>query len=151
MSAIRKRYTAPLAIVLALAITPALAGCFGGNPVENIVEGAIGDLGGNSVPDGFPTEVPLIDGEVMLGYTLGASATDRVFTVGIKVADLSAMDTIRSQLVAAGFEDLGINTADEDVVGGVFGNESWGILVGVGKDGSNGFVATYQVSTVPKL
>ncbi len=61
MSTLRTRFTAPLAIALALVLTPALSGCFS-NPVEGIIEGVTGgdvDLGGTSVPDGYPvTEVP---------------------------------------------------------------------------------------------
>ena len=39
--ALRTRYTAPLALLIALAMAPTLSGCFG-NPVESIIEGATG-------------------------------------------------------------------------------------------------------------
>ncbi|MFZ2963975.1 MAG: hypothetical protein WA006_04740, partial [Rhodoglobus sp.] len=104
MNTLRKRITVPVAIVLALAVTPALSGCFG-NPVEQIIEGATGgdvDLGGASVPDGFPGEVPLIQGEVVFGASIG-NAEGRIWNVTIKVANAGALDQIVSQLEGAGF------------------------------------------------
>ena len=53
MSTLRNRVTVPIAIALALVITPALSGCFG-NPIESLIEGATGgdvDLGGMSPDD----------------------------------------------------------------------------------------------------
>lgn len=37
MSTLRNRVTVPIAIALALVITPALSGCFG-NPIESLIE-----------------------------------------------------------------------------------------------------------------
>ena len=41
MNTLRKRFAAPVAIALALLITPALSGCFS-NPIEGIIEGVTG-------------------------------------------------------------------------------------------------------------
>ena len=145
-----KRVTVPLALVLALAITPALAGCFG-NPIEQIVEGATGgdvSLPGKSVPDDFPkADVPLIDGEVVLGAGIG-NADGKVWNITIKVGGLDAADQIKSQLEGAGF------TASQAGNGGItdqgatlaYENGTYNVLVVVTKDADNGFVANYTVA-----
>jgi hypothetical protein len=149
MNISRKRITVPLAIVLALAITPALSGCFG-NPIEQIIEGATGgdvDLGGKRVPDGFPSEVPIAQGEVLFGASIG-NDEGRVWNVTIKVADAGAIDQIVSQLEGAGFttaaEGFGGSTADGGTA--VMENERYGVFVVVSKDGESGFVANYTVT-----
>ncbi|MDZ4045603.1 MAG: hypothetical protein U1E32_07465 [Rhodoglobus sp.] len=148
MSTRRTRITAPLAIVLALALTPTLTGCFG-NPIESIIEGATGgdvDLGGTSLPEGYPeSEVPIIDGEILFGGSLG-NDEGRVFNVTVKVADGSALDEISAQLEAAGFT----TQAAGDATGGstyIGSTDAWGVLVVVSEDGSNGWVANYTVTS----
>ncbi len=150
MSTLRKRSTAALAIVIALAITPALSGCFG-NPIESIIEGATGgdvDLGGTSLPDGYPaTEVPVIPGEILFGGSLG-NAEGKIYNVTIRVTDGTAIEAIKSQLEAAGFVsqgELGGATAD----GGTYiaTTDKWGVLVVVSKDGDSGFIANYTVTS----
>ncbi|MFM9877689.1 MAG: hypothetical protein ACKVOG_07555 [Rhodoglobus sp.] len=150
MTTLRNRVTAPLTILAALAITLALSGCFG-NPIESIIEGATGgdvDLGGKSLPDGYPaSEVPIIDGEILFGGAIG-NAEGKVYNVTVKVADASALDAITAQLEAAGFTSegaIGGSTAD----GGTYiaTSDKWGVLVVVSKDGQNGFVANYTVTS----
>jgi hypothetical protein len=150
MSTIRRRYAAPIAIAMALAITPALSGCFG-NPIEQIVEGATGgnvDLGGTSVPDGYPTnEVPLIQGEIVSGISLGNATDGQVFNVVVKVSGPEAADQIKSQLEGAGLTaqaDLGGTSADGTTL--VYSSDKWGVLVVIVSDSSNGFVANYTVT-----
>ena len=147
--ALRTRYTAPLAIIIALTMTPALAGCFG-NPVESIIEGATGgevDLGGTSLPDDYPADqVPVIDGEILYGGSLG-SGTDKVFNVTVRVPDGAALQQIKDQLEGAGFvsqADIGAATN-----GGTYiaSSDAWGVLVVVSEDGTNGWVANYTVTT----
>jgi hypothetical protein len=149
MNISRKAVTVPLAVLIALAVTPALSGCFG-NPVEQIIEGATGgdvDLGGKSVPDGFPSEVPLAQGEVLFGASIG-NEEGRVWNVTIKVADAGAIEQIVAQLEGAGFstaaEGFGGSTADGGTA--IVENDSYGVLVVVSKDGENGFVANYTVT-----
>lgn len=146
----RNRITAPIAIALALVITPALSGCFG-NPIESIIEGATGgdvDLGGTSLPDGYPAaEVPVISGEILFGASIG-NAEGKVYNVTVKVADAGALDAIKAQLEGVGFTSdasMGGSTAD----GGTYiaTTDAWGVLVVVSKDGSNGFVANYTVTS----
>ena len=144
-----KRFTVPLAIVLALAITPALAGCFG-NPIEQIVEGATGgdvSLPGQSVPDDFPKDVPLIDGEVVFGLGVG-NDDGKAWNVTIKVSGIEAADQIKSQLEGAGFtaNDAGIGGTTEEGATLVYDNGTYNVLVVVTKDSDNGFVANYTVA-----
>jgi hypothetical protein len=144
-----KRFTVPLAIVLALALTTALAGCFG-NPIEQIVEGATGgdvSLPGQSVPDDFPKDVPLIDGEVVFGLGVG-NDDGKAWNVTIKVSGVEAADQIKSQLEGAGFtaNDAGIGGTTEDGATLVYDNGTYNVLVVVTKDSDNGFVANYTVA-----
>ena len=150
MSTLRNRVTVPIAIALALVITPALSGCFG-NPIESLIEGATGgdvDLGGTSLPDGYPSsEVPVIDGQILFGGSIG-NDQGKVYNVTIKVADAGALDTIKAQLEGVGFSSeagFGGSTAD----GGTYigQTDAWGVLVVVSKDGENGFVANYTVTS----
>lgn len=149
MNTLHQRLTVPVAIVLALAITPALSGCFG-NPLEQIIEGATGgdvDLGGNSVPEGFPAEVPLIQGEILFGGSIG-NDEGRIWNVTIKVAGAAALDEIVAQLEGAGFTASaeGFGGSSEDGGTAILENATYGVLVVVSKDGDNGFVANYTVT-----
>jgi hypothetical protein len=143
-----KRFTVPLAIVLALAITPALAGCFG-NPIEQIVEGATGgdvSLPGQSIPDDFPkADIPLVDGEVQLGMSVG-NDDGKAWNVTIKVSG-DPVDGIKSQLEGAGFtaNDAGIGGTTDAGSTLVYGNDKYQILVVVTEsDGST--IVNYTVS-----
>lgn len=148
MTTLRTRVTAPIAIILAISIAPALTGCFG-NPVESIIEGATGgqvDLGGTTLPDGYPeAEVPVIDGEIVFGGALG-DGSGAIYNVTVKVSGASAIDDIKAQLEGAGFT----TQAGGDTTGGAtyIGNtDAWGVLVVVSEDGSNGWVANYTVTS----
>ena len=91
-----------LAVSLAF-VAPALTGC---GLIRDAVEQATGgevDFGGKSVPDDFPSEVPLIEGEVLSGASAG-NADGKIWNVTIKVDDASAFDEIAAQFEAAGFE-----------------------------------------------
>lgn len=144
-----KRFTAPLAIVLALALLPALSGCFG-NPIEQIVEGATGgdvSLPGQSVPDDFPSDVPLVDGEVVFGLGVG-SDEGKAWNVTVKVTGLDAADQIKSELEGAGFtaNEAGIGGSTEEGATLVYDNGTYNVLVVIGKDSENGFIASYTVA-----
>lgn len=144
MNTLRKRVT--LALVLSIAIAPVVSGCSVQSVIENATGGTV-DVGGKSVPGDFPSDVPLIDGEVLYGAALGKNDA-KVWNVTIKVADVSAFDTITGQLEDAGFsapEALGGATADGAT--GAFDGDRFGVLVVVSKDADNGFVANYTVTT----
>ncbi|MDH6180391.1 hypothetical protein M2152_000573 [Microbacteriaceae bacterium SG_E_30_P1] len=142
-----RRIAAPVALALSIALVPLLSGCMG-NPIESVIEGATGgevDLGGSSLPSGYPEqEVPVIDGEILFGGGLG-SGDSKVFNVTIRVSGETAIDDIRAQLEGAGI------VAQADVGGAAAGtfvgtSDAWGVLVVVSEDGTNGWVANYTVT-----
>lgn len=147
----RKTITTIVALSLALTVTPAMAGC---SLIKNVIETQTGgtvDMGGKSIPDGFPTaDVPLISGEVIYGAGI-KSKDGQVWNVTIKVADANAFDTIKAQLEDAGFtEPEGVGGTDANGALGTFTSDKYGVAVVVSKDGSNGFVANYTVTTITK-
>ena len=142
----RSPFTIALAVAATMVITPMLSGCFG-NPLETVIEGATGgevDLGGASVPDGFPTEVPLYDGEITYGASFG-SAPDVVYNVTMTVPEASALDDARTQLEDAGFtiQMQGEPTPEGGTV--VADSDAYGVLLVVAKSGED-FIANYTVT-----
>lgn len=141
----RKSITISLALVVALAGAPALAGC---SVVEGLIEQQTGgdiDLGGTSVPADFPSEVPLIDGDIINGSGFSSDGT-KVWNIIVKVTDGAAFDTIKSQLEGAGFTYSEAGDGTTDAGTGVFDGEKYGVLVVVAQAGDQGWVANYTVS-----
>jgi hypothetical protein len=136
------------AIVLAaslLVVAPAVTGC---GTIADAIEGATGgdvDLGGTSVPDDFPSEVPLIDGEVVAGGAIG-NADGKIWNVTVKVPDVSAFDEITADFESAGFESTEV-TSGEQGASATFTKDPYGVLVVVaGGDTTQGWVANYTVT-----
>lgn len=103
---------AVLAGLLVLGATPVLTGC---SVIEGIIEQQTGgdvDLGGNTVPDDFPSEVPLASGDIVNGSTATGANGERVWNVLMNVSDSDAPASIAAQLEGAGF-------ATAEGVGGV--------------------------------
>lgn len=105
MTRIRPAIAIPLALVLALAAAPILSGC---STVGGLVNGAVHEASGGNVslggalPKGWPDEVPVIDGELLLGAGNTADGqTGWVVTVKSSAADPVA--EAQAQLEAAGF------------------------------------------------
>ena len=132
-----------LAGVLATAGPALLGGC---SAIEGIIEQQTGqevELGGREVPADFPEEVPLIEGEVILGSVIG-SDSQRIWNVIIKVGD-GALDQITTQLTDAGFTATPVTeTAQGSAV--TFNKDDLGVLVLVGGDPENGTIANYTVT-----
>lgn len=95
---------AALALGAALLVgLPALTGCAA---IEGIIEQQTGgdlDLGGNTVPADFPSEVPLADGTVINGSSITAPGGEKVWNVLMEVGDADAPSAIAAQLEGAGF------------------------------------------------
>lgn len=148
MSFNRKAVLVPVAIALALSLTPALTAC-SGNPIQGIIQNATGgqvDLGGTSLPKDFPADVPLVSGEVVSGVGFG-NEDGKVWNVGVKVSGADAIAGIASQLKGAGFEMVSEQSAtSEEGVANIFTKEPYGLLVIVAKDDKGGFVANYTVT-----
>ena len=142
---IRTRIIAAAAAALLLPI--GLAGC---QVVESVVEGATGGdvtIGGPSVPEDFPAEVPLVEGTVINGSSVEKDGV-RAWNVTVQVADVSAFDGIRAELEAAGFAAMpGYDMQErEGTITGLFGDEQYSVLVAVTTQEPVGTVANYTVT-----
>jgi hypothetical protein len=96
-----------LAVVLLVGL-PVLTGCAA---IEGIIEQQTGgdlDLGGDTVPDDFPSEVPLAAGTVINGSAITAPGGEKVWNVLMEVTDADAPASIAAQLEAAGFVAPGV-------------------------------------------
>lgn len=127
---------AALAASVAVFASVALAGCFA-NPIEGLVKGGVeqavegatgGDVSlGGQLPAGFPSEIPLIDGEIGFGGSAGeGSEAGWVVTIQSEAADPIA--EARAKLEAAGF------TAEAGFEGdtgslAAYRNERYGVVV----------------------
>jgi len=105
----RRRAAAVALAAMLLVVTPlALSGC---SMVEGIIESQTGgdiDLGGTTVPDDFPADVPLAAGDVVNGSAISNGDGEKVWNVLITCSDPAAPDAIAAQLEAAGFTSPGV-------------------------------------------
>ncbi|EAR24566.1 hypothetical protein A20C1_13082 [marine actinobacterium PHSC20C1] len=142
----KRRLSAFIALVLALGITPALSGCFG-NPIENLVEQATGgqvDLGGQEIPEGFPSEVPVVSGDVVFGISAG-DGESRGYNVTISAGAESPLDGIETQFADSGFESQVQASGAEGAGTVIFSDDSWNVVVVVAKT-DDGYTANYTVT-----
>jgi hypothetical protein len=144
-----RRLAATGAILSALVLAPALSGC---SVVESVVEGVTGgdvQVGGTSIPEGFPAEVPVYDGDILNGSSISKNG-QTVYNVVVKVADTSVFETIKTELADAGFEPLeGYDMVENNgTITGLFGNGTWSVLVAVTTQDVVGTVANYTVSSL---
>lgn len=116
-----------------LAATMMLGGCFS-NPLDEVVEqideaaaeeepaeaveveiedsdGEVGIESGNTVPDGFPAEVPYIDGRIIVGQAAG-TGDNKLWSLGIAVEDVEAAFAEQVELVRAEGFELGFDSPD---------------------------------------
>lgn len=108
------RRTLPAVAALSVGLALTLSGCFA-NPLEqltgDLIEGGVEQIiedqtgvdvdvngDGASLPDGFPSEIPVPDGKI--GFSAGADGT---YTVAFEVADAAAIDATIAELIASGF------------------------------------------------
>jgi hypothetical protein len=141
-----RRITTAIAIASALVFAPMLSGC---GALEGIIEQATNgevDVSMGSLPDGWPDEVPVIDGQILVGGSADTDDGTPGWNVTIKVESEAAFDEIAAQLTDAGFEpvDAGELDGGDTITSGAFKNANYGVLVAVtGADGN--FVANYTV------
>lgn len=143
----------PLALVVAgivaLSSPVLLTGCsLIPNPVEGILEGVTGgevQLPGQSVPQDFPAEVPLVEGQVVFGAGIG-NDSERVWNVMIDVG-ADAPERIAAQLEDAGFTSGPGAQLSGSVGTLIYGKGELGVLVLVTEGDSSGrYVANYTVT-----
>jgi hypothetical protein len=162
MIMVTKKYlvSISLAATMALTLTPLLAGCF--NPiqaaleqgVEGVTEDALGgdvdlnlDGNGASMPEGWPSVVPVIDGTIESSIRLGSGDT-QTWSVTITVNDTNeAWSTIKSDFEGAGFI-TDFESVSSDGAMGSFSDGMYSAIVDITDNGSGGLAATYIVSLV---
>jgi hypothetical protein len=140
------------ALVAALLLTaPALAGCAPtipglGGPGSGSDAGS-GDAGADvtEVPADFPADIPLIEGEVISGVSLGSEGS-KVWSVAIVVDDGSAFDEITSQLEEAGFVASGLGGTTELGSTGTFSRDQYDVSLSVSGGSDVGWAAKYVVA-----
>lgn len=149
MFSARHSVSASVALVLALALTPTLSGCSGENPIGGIVEQATGgkvSLGGKSIPEGFPSEVPVAAGDVQFGIAAG-EGDSRGYNVTILTGSDSPLDAIEADFAAGGFESQ-VQASGADGAGTViFSSDAWNVAVIVAST-DEGYTANYTVAPV---
>lgn len=146
----RSRRAAALILAGALLVgVPALSGC---SLINTVVHDATGQdipegiTGGQSVPADFPTEVPLVDGEVVFALTLpDAGNGDKAWNVTINVSGADAFDTIKGQLTDAGYEFQDVSNGDSGA-SGVFRKDDLTVLVAVAATDGDHWTANYTVT-----
>jgi hypothetical protein len=141
----RRLAAVALAATLLVAAPLTLTGC---SMVEGIIESQTGgdiDLGGTTVPDDFPADVPLADGEIVNGSAIASDGGEKVWNVLITVSDPAAPDSIAAQLEGAGFTAPGVGGLTEE--GGTLTYTKDDLVVNVllAKTG-DGWTANYTVA-----
>ena len=130
------------ALSLVLVAALALTGC---SAVESAIEGATGgevDLGGQSIPDGFPTdEVPLTPGDILLGST-GSKDGRTVYNIIVDIDSVDTFPEITTQLTDAGF----VAEGDASPTSALMSSDLWTVLVVVVDQPPVGAVANYTVT-----
>ncbi len=147
-TALRTRVTATVAILSALVLAPTLSGC---QVIESVVEGATGgdvQIGGTSIPEGFPAEVPVVSGDILNGSSISKNG-ETVFNVVVKIDDVSVFETIKTDLTDAGFAPQeGYEMVENNgTITGLFNNGTWSVLVAVTTQDVVGTVANYTVTS----
>ena len=120
-----------------------------------MVEGAIKEATGSdvdvaigSLPEGWPAEVPVIEGDIIGGGSATGEDGKPVWNATVKTTT-NVFDTISTQLTGAGFAktDTGPIEGTDNVDGGLFSNESYSVLVGVSGD-ADAWIVNYTVTTL---
>jgi hypothetical protein len=133
----------PLAAVLAFGTVAGLAGCSFQGVVREVTHGHV-DVTRKAVPSDFPRAVPLADGEVLYGASVGSS-DGKLWNVTIKVHGADPMTAIDAQLADAGFaKDADSATSKAGTAS--YTKKPYSVLVVVAKDGERGRVANYTVT-----
>lgn len=131
----KKSLNVSLAIVIAAAGVPLLAGCSVEGAVNGAVQGATGgdvSLGGE-LPTGWPSEVAVIDGELLFGAR-GAGDNKDGWVVTVKSDAKDPLEDARKTLVDAGFVgDTTLSAGDASVV--AMKNDKYTVVVASNSDG----------------
>jgi hypothetical protein len=102
MSTLSRKIAVPLALVVAVSAVPMLTGCFG-NPIQGVIKAATGgkvNIGGGSLPQDFPSAVPVYKGKIDSAVGLGTGKKE-IWNVTVEVGSSDATSTIKSELTGA--------------------------------------------------
>lgn len=137
-----------IAAAAALILTPLLSGC---SIIDNFLPGGSGGglpggvIPGQGIPSDFPKDdVPLIDGDVLLGLAVPGDNGEKAWNVTIQVDGIDAFETIKTQLTDAGFESQEISVAPDASTGG-FTKEPYTVLLVVSQ-ADDKWTANYTVT-----
>lgn len=151
------RRTMPAIAVLGLGLSFTLSGCFA-NPLEGITEGIIEggveqiiedqtgvdvNANGGSLPDGWPTDVPVPPGDIIF-----SAATQGTFSATITVASPSLAEDAYQDLLANGYTEttvLDLGNGSKSLVA-ENATSTVNVLIAANEDGT----ATAQVTVTPK-
>jgi hypothetical protein len=145
---VRRPVTAGLAAALALAAPLLLTGCSliphpgGGHGVS--LPGV--SVGTGKLPKDWPSDVPVITGEIASGASVG-SGDDKghLWNASVKVSGAEAADEIATQLTGAGFQTGG-SGGDANGAGAIYQKGDYTVLIAVARDGKDGWLANYTVT-----
>lgn len=96
-----------------------------------------------SLPDDFPADVPITDGQI-IGATAAELPQGRSWMVTVAVEDDAAMDRVRDELLGAGFEETGW-TATSSMTLGQFAGDDYEVSVTSSEDAELRLLVGYQV------
>ncbi|MCY7288312.1 MAG: hypothetical protein LH624_08710 [Cryobacterium sp.] len=123
-----------LAVTMAVAGMVLLSGC-SGEAVGSAVNGAVSDATGGDVslagklPEGWPTEIPVIDGDIGFGAANTADG-DQGWVVAVSTDAADPLAEATAQLEAAGFIADARATANVGGAGvAALTNETWDVVV----------------------
>ena len=142
----RRKITVSVAIAIALFTAPALAGC---SIAEGVIEQATGsnvEVSTDSLPEGWPSEVPVADGDIQFGGFVDNSGT-KVFNVTINIAGDNPAAAIATQLEGAGFTAPVAVAPTSDGGALAYESDAWSVNVLVGRGDGSSFVANYTVTS----
>lgn len=125
---------------------------------EVVVEGSDGDttyqgLTGD-LPDGFPTEIPLVKGNIAFGQSVSEGSDGTSYSVVIESSG-SVADVYRdaaTALTGAGFKVSNETTGssgDTAFAGATFTSADWEVTVAVGTSDGDTSTVTYAVTPAP--
>jgi hypothetical protein len=124
------------AVAVAVLVTTLLSGCIAALPRETP----------GRLPDGWPTDVPVISGPVLRSYGEGWGDGEEL-SVDVAVPGVVAGETIDRQMTAAGFRttpDLHEFTDDTYVAG--FTSSRWSVTVSLQRYPGKTWSASYDVT-----
>ena len=147
-----RRFAPTLLLIGAVLVAPVLAGC-SGDQIQSIVGDATGgtvDVGGTTIPEDFPSDIPLAAGDVASAGRVG-TGTGKVWNVTITVSDPAAPSVITEQLTSAGFASTSNLPGAPDIGGSAgFANDTYAIALIVTDNGDGTYAANYTVTSIPK-